>query len=712
MAEEVKKIEQADGSVTIEFGQTIEGLAKGPNLVDQLNEDKLAKIGDMVVTDYEIDLRSRASWEVRRGNWYKLFAQHRDLKTHPWANCSNVAIPTLGVSILQFHARAFDALFSQKEIVRGFHTDGKTKDSAIRVGKHMNYQLTQEMSEWEEDMDTMLIQLPLNGSSFKKTYYDRLLKRPVSRFIAVDDFVAPYSARTLEDAVRKTHVLRPYNDEIKRRMESGEYATSEQVLNHTPSLEQAHSTSTEMGDAKEKVSGMTASTVMESPASSPKVLLEQHRTLDLNEDGVGEHYIVTVHKDTKKVLRIESREYVDKNGLTQIVENFTHYIFIPNPEGLYAFGFGHLLEGLNESINTIINQLIDAGTLANLQGGFVNVRSGIKTGDLKFERGEFKKVEIASDDIKKAIFQFQFSPPSDVLFKLLGLLQDYANKISSVSDSMMGQLPPSDTTATTMMAVLEQGLKVFSTIQKRIHRSLKRELQKIFLINSVYLDEETYFTVQDSGSQEFLTLKTGREDYSSGIDVIPTSDPNIVSKAERLIKVKEAWQFAQTNPDIMNDPDARYEISKQYLVALEMEGVERIVKKPEPQGPPPDLPPQEENAGFLKEVKAELLPEQDHQAHYAEHLIFRDSEWGQALSPQGKKLLEAHIKDTLAAMYLATTGGVDGNTGTTGPLEGAAGDTSLLEEAGGAAPLGEAGGLEAAHLGGVSGEPGSDFGVD
>jgi len=268
------------------------------------------------------------------------------------------------------------------------------------------------------------------------------------------------------------------------------------------------------------------------------------------------------------------------------------------------------------------------------------------------------------------------------------------------------------TTATTMMAVLEQGLKVFSTIQKRIHRSLKRELQKIFLINSVYLNEETYFTVQDSGSQEFLTLKTGREDYSTGIDVIPTSDPNIVSKAERLIKVKEAWQFAQTNQDIMNDPDARYEISKQYLVALEIDGVERIVKKPQPQGPPPDLPPQEENAGFLKEVKAEVIPEQDHQAHYAEHLIFRDSEWGQALSPQGKKLLEAHIKETLAAMYLATTGGVNADTGATGPLEGPAGDTGLPAEIGGAAPLREAGGLEAALVGGVSGEQGSDFGVD
>src|SRR3990172_518822 len=239
--ESVKKTENADGSVTIEFGQTVEGLAKGPNLVAHLTEDELTKIGDLVVHDYDMDLRSRADWEKRRGNWYKLFAQHRDLKTHPWPNCSNVAIPTLGVSILQFHARAFDALFSQKELVRGFHTDGKKKDVAIRVGKHMNHQLTQEMVEWEEDMDTMLIQLPLNGSSFKKTYYDRLLKRPVSRFIAVDDFVAPYSARTLEDAVRKTHVLRPYNDEIKLRMDAGEYVSSKEVLDHTPSLDQANS---------------------------------------------------------------------------------------------------------------------------------------------------------------------------------------------------------------------------------------------------------------------------------------------------------------------------------------------------------------------------------------------------------------------------------------------------------------------------------------
>ena len=231
------------------------------------------------------------------------------------------------------------------------------------------------------------------------------------------------------------------------------------------------------------------------------------------------------------------------------------------------------------------------------------------------------------------------------------MLQTYAREITTVSEQMMGKLPPSDTTATTMLAVMEQGMKVFSTIHKRIHRSLKKELKKIMILNKTYLKEEVYFTVQDSTSGEMQTYQAGWMDFANNIDVVPSSDPSITSRTEKLIKAKEAYTIGSQNPLIVNNPEAVYRMTKEVLEALEVKNIDAILKKPAPQGPQ-DVPPQEENAGFIKEQAAQLHPAQDNVAHLGAHEVFSQSIWGQKLTPQGKKLLDAHMQETVSAIYL------------------------------------------------------------
>jgi hypothetical protein len=660
------KTEQSDGSVVINFNdESFDPAVGSSNLAVGMSDEELTAIGNKVFDDYQEDISSRAEWNLRRGNWHKLFASYRDPKSFPWKNCSNVGLPTITIAVMQFQARAFEALFGNKEIVRGRWTDRNKKNEAARVGKYMDYQVKEEMPEWEEDMDAMLMQLGIDGTSFKKTYYDRTKNRPVSRYLSVDDFVLPYRARTLDDAIRKTHIIRMYRDEMLDREKSGEFINVAGLP--LGSIDQQRVE--EIRGVVDDVDGITPNPMED---IMPSTLLEQHKRLDLKRDKVGTRCIITIDADTKNVLRIESAEYTPEGGASKVMEYFTQYTLIPNPEGVYGYGFGHLLEGLGESINSIINQLIDSGTLSNTISGLVSKRGGLRPGDLEFGMGVFKSVNASTDDIKKAIYQFQFNPPSNVLFALLGLLQEYANNVSTVSDSLLGKVPPSDTTATTMLAVLEQGLKVFSTIQRRVHRSLKKELKKLFILNSFHIVEEKYFEVQDSASEEFKTMTIGKADFASGIDVIPVSDPNITSKAERLIKIRQAWEFGQQNPIIMNDAEAMKKLTKEYLKALEMDDILSEER------PPEDTTPQEENAGFITEQGAHVLPMQNHAEHYAAHEAFSMSEWATQLTPHGKKLMESHMRETLSARYMAEgeSGGVEGvgaAAGDEGDLGGAPG---------------------------------------
>lgn len=620
--------------------------ANAVNIAESLSEEKLKEIGEKVVLEFDQDLASRSDWDKRRANWLKLFSGFRDAKNFPWDNCSNVHIPLMGIASLQFQARAYEALIPSRGIAKCWSTDGKSIDQAARAEKYLNYQLSYEMDEWEEEMDILLLQLPIFGSAYKKTYYDPILKRNVSRTLGVDEFVTPYKCKRIEEAERKTHVLPPMSlNELKKREKAGLYINVEGLGEGGIDKKDAP----EYQKRADEITGITENPLAE---DRPRKVLEQHRLLDLDGDGIQEPYIVTVDYETRKVLRIVSRLYEDAaTGKQATQEFFTAYTFIPNPESHYGFGFGHLLEGLNEASNTLINQLIDAGTLSNTACGFVSKRAGIKKGDIKVNMGKFVEVDSMMDDLNKSVFQFKFPEPSQSLFALLGLLNSYAKEISSVSEGMMGKLPSSDTPATSMLAVMEQGMKVFSTIHKRIHRAFRRELQKLSFLNSLYLEEEVYFMVQDSTSKEMDTYQSGRADFADTINVIPVSDPNITSRAEKLTKAQQVYQFVMTNPLTSGDNEIIMEATMGVYEAMEVQNAVKLLPKKE-DTQPPDLPPQEENAGFIKEVGAVALPQQNQQAHMDAHGAFMASMFGQQLTPHGKKLIEAHHRDHLAFMYL------------------------------------------------------------
>jgi chaperonin GroES len=610
------------------------------NMADGLKEDTLKEIGSTVVEDYKTDLASRSEWDARIERWYTLFSGLTDPKSTPWENASNVNIPLLSIACLQYQARAGEALLPAKEIAKCFSTDGKTIDVAKRCQNFMNWQLTEQMPEWEEDMDVLFLIQSIYGVCVKKTYYDGVLGRNVSRALRVDEFVAPYGVKRLEDASRKTHVYELRVNDIKIKGVNEIWINTDKIEGPGTSL--TDKPADEHRDKTDRASGISES--MEEK-DKPRLILEQHRTWDLDGDGIEEPYIITVDKESELVLRIEPQSF----------DYFTAYNFIPNPDSWMGFGFGHLLEHLNHSTNSLINQLIDSGTLSNQIGGLIDRSSGINLDEIEFVMGEFQSVDVAGDDIRKAIYQFQFNPPSNVLFTLLDLLQGYARDLSSVSETMLGKLPPSDTTATTMLAVMEQGLKVFSTIYKRQHRTLKKELQKLAALNAVYLDEQVYFTVQDSTSSEMTTLESGKSDFSQTIDVIPVADPTITSRAEKLIKSRQAYELGMQNPDISQDPESRYALTRSLLEALEVQNIDAILKKPEPQEPP-DLRPEEEEAEFINERGVQPLPEQDHEQHLLSHNIFKESDWMEQLTPQGKKLLEAHIRETMSLLYLQQRG--------------------------------------------------------
>ena len=419
---------------------------------------------------------------MKRGaEWYKLFTGFRDKKNFPWDSCSNVHIPLLGTAVMQYHARAYDALFSAREIAKCYSTDGKPEsmDAAKRASKYLNYQITEEMEEWEEEADNAFIIQAIYGVAVKKTYYDGLLGRITSRLLDVSSFVAPYRCRRLEDAVRKTHYFNITLNDVKKRAALGIYIDDAKDLKSTDT--DSHTIDSNIPISVDKATGETKPSETEEQV----LILEQHRLLDIDEDGISEPYIVTVEYDSGLVLSIMERWDNDPlTGKQLTFEYFTAYPFIPNPESWCGFGFGMFMEGLNESANTVLNQLIDSGTLANVlcMSGFINKRSGLKKGQIRAKLGEFVEVDANSSDFAKDIFQFRADPPSAVLFTVLGLLQQYSKEISSVSDSLLGKLPPSDTTATTMLAVMEQGMKVFSVIHKRNHRSFKKELKKIALL--------------------------------------------------------------------------------------------------------------------------------------------------------------------------------------------------------------------------------------
>jgi len=547
------------------------------NIAELLPESKLDYIGKEVIEWYGGDEESRSEWMERNDMWMKLASQLIEEKTFPWRGASNVKYPLLTTAAIQFHARAYPALINGPEPVKASIT-GKddlqqTKHKrARRIGSFMSYQILHKMRNWQDEMDRALFILPIVGMVYKKTYYSPILKNPVSKLVTVDKLVLNYHATDFELA-RKTETLWLTSNEILENVRSGYFRDIELG---EPSDDLKHS---EIADDIHGASPL-------SDNEDTYEVLECHCFWDLDDDGYKEPYIVTVDKRSEKVLRIIPRytnddvEYNDDGEIIRInpIEYYTQYVFLPDPQSpLYGMGFGALLGPINSSVNTIINQLTDAGTLSNLQGGFLGKGIRIPGGPMKFKPGEWKSIKTTGDDIRKNIYPMPVRDPSPTLFSLLGTLISSGERLSSVTDIMVGENPGQNQPYSTTMAVLEQGMKVFVGIYRRIYSALTKEYMKLYRINHDYLDDYIYDMVLEDGEEVSIV----RDDFSGeNTTVSPSADPNLVSEAQRLARAESLLQKLA-----MGLPLNQSEVIKRLLDAEGHEDVELLMQVPPPQPP-------------------------------------------------------------------------------------------------------------------------------
>ena len=560
----------------------IEKILSSGNLAEELYESDLAQIGTDVCEGYDNDCRSRATWEENVDKWTNLALQVAEAKNFPWPGAANVKYPLITTAALQFSARAYPALIPGYNAVRGrvvgYDTTGAKTERALRIGKHMSYQLFEEMEDWEEEMDRLLFALPIVGCMFKKSYFDSVKGHNVSEVVYPKELVVNYWAKSLDDSERVTHVLKMSDNDIHERTANGIFI--EQDLEKSSALLEEHDR------ASDEATGIEKPELEDD--TLPYLILEQHCYLDLDGDGYKEPYLVVVDYGSRNVLRIVSRfaeqsiQYNTKQEIISIKPDsyFTKFSFVPSPDGgFYDIGFGILLGPINETINTLINQLLDAGTVSSLQSGFISKGIRVKGGDTSFTPGEWKYANTIGDDLRKGLVPLPVREPSQVLFSLLGMMIDAGEKLSSVTEVMTGEIPGQNTKATVAMAAIEQGMKVFSSIYKRIHRSLSKEYKKLFKLNSIFLPEESYFTVLDVGQEQAQTI--GLQDYSlQDVDVVPSSDPNVATEEQKLAKIQalgELLQLGTINPQ---------EFTKRMLEATEQPNIEALMSMPPPKPNP------------------------------------------------------------------------------------------------------------------------------
>lgn len=548
------------------------------NLAEELEDEELAQIGSDVVKNFEQDLASRKDWETQHDEWMKLAVQVIEEKTWPWDGAANVKYPLLATSAMQFQARAYPTLVAAPSVVKarviGSDPTGEKAQRAERIGQHMSYQVLEEMENWDEEMDKLCFVLPISGTCFKKIYWCKEKGYNCSDLVLPKDLVVNYYTKDLASATTVTHILYMTKNTVRENQLSGNYLEFD--LDQTKVKEIKHET-----EARSK-EGFDAPSENQ---DGPLTILEQHCWLDLDDDDYKEPYIVTVEYSTSQVIRITPR--FEKDGVKtedgKIIkiepENyFVKFSFIPNPDnGFYDLGFGALLGPLNVTVNTLINQLLDSGTMNNLQAGFISKGIRMKSGDTTFDPGEWKQVQTTGDDLRKGIFPLPTKEPSATLFQLLGSIVESGQKLASIAEIFVGKMPGQNTPATTTMATIEQGMKVFTAIYKRIYRSLTKEFKRLYRLNKLYLPYEQEFNVLDSPE----LAKIGQSDYlQDDSDVRPAADPTNVSEMLRLTKAQALLELIPLGT--LNIQEA----TRRILEAQDQPDIDKLLN----QGPPPPDP--------------------------------------------------------------------------------------------------------------------------
>lgn len=563
----------------------LEEILGSQNLAEKMTKDELSALGNQVYDDFEMDRRTRLDWESRMEKASKIALQVVEKKTFPWPGASNVKFPLVTIACLQYHARAYPALVDTPDLVHclpvGADRIPGLKEASERIAEHMSWQLIEEDECWEEETDRLLFVQSLMGSAFKKVYFDPIYKHNVSQLVLPQDFVVSYYTRSITDCPRATHILSWSRNTMVEMQRKGLVLDVELTKPETMPMPFGA-----LDTLRDESQGLT---VAMEDSSQPYTVLEQHLTLDLDGDGYEEPYVVLLRYDTKQVLRVLPRflpSGVDKAEDGQILcikpeQYFQDYPFIPSPDGgFYGLGFGHLLGPLNESIDTAINQLFDAGTMHNAGGGFLGRGARVKSGTISFSPNEWIRVDATGDDLRKSIVPLPVREPSGVLFNLLGLLIDYGQRVAGAPDIIQGQNPGQNTPAETSRTMMEQGIKVFSGIYKRAYRSLKKEYRLLYRLNQLYLDESQDYVSPKTG----LPMKVLAQDYLLPVSTVrPAADPNYMSDAQKLNQATAVLQAAHSSPGY-----DLYQVNRNYLQALKISNIDAVLPPPgSPNAPKP-----------------------------------------------------------------------------------------------------------------------------
>ena len=594
-----------DGGVTVDFGMEEEvteedaiGLGEWyDDLCEDIDEDDLDDIANQVYDNYQSDKDSRGEWEDMFERGFDLLGLKLQDATEPFEGACTAVHPLLIESAVKFQSKASQELFPASGPVKTQIIGKQTPDKemqANRVKDFMNYQLTEQMSEYFDEFERMLFHLPLIGSAFKKIYYDANLKRPVSEFVPIDQFYVSYYASDLRRADRYTHVIYRSPNDLKRDISAGIYAEIE--------LPQA-------GQPEQSAMGEKMNTILGFSPSSDNdpqyTLLEQHCYLELpapydDPDGVALPYIVTIEERSKKVLSIR-RNYNQDDPNREKKLHFTHYRFVPG-FGFYGFGLMHFLGNLTMTATAAMRALVDAGQFANLPGGFKAKGVRVVGDNDPIAPGEFKEVESTGIDLSKAIVPLPYKEPSSTLYQMLQFVSAAGQKFADSSEQIISDNSSYGPVGTTM-ALLEASSKFFSAVHKRLHKSQKDEFRLLAAIDYEYLPSKYPYEIPNANQHIF------RRDFDGRVDVLPVSDPNIPSNAHRMMMAQMALQLAQNSPPGMFNLEA---LNRTILNSANMPNIEEILP---PKQEPQKLDPVSDIMAATKGLPIAAFPGQDHDAH-------------------------------------------------------------------------------------------------
>jgi hypothetical protein len=630
---DIEILPEDDGGVTIDFDpsdQRGENDDFYANLAEEIPDRELSRISGELLSEYDANKAGRQDWEDAYANGLELLGFNYEERTQPFRGASGVTHPLLAEAATQFQAQAFNELLPASGPVRTAIMGSETREKQAqsqRVRQFMNYYVTSVMEDYTPDMDQMLFYLPLAGSTFKKVYYDETLGRAVSKFIPAEHLVVPYETSDLDTCPNITQSIRMSLNDLRKKQVSGFYLDIPVIP--------AQNEETSVSDELDRIDGVSPTQI-----DYDCTILECHVDLDLegyeetDEDdeptGIKVPYVVTISYDNGQILSIR-RNYREEDELKRKIQYFVHYKFLPG-FGFYGLGLIHTIGGLSRTATAALRQLIDAGTLSNLPAGFKARGLRIRDDDEPLQPGEFRDVDAPGGAIRDSLMPLPFKGPDQTLFALLGFVVDAGQRFATITDMKVGDGNQNAAVGTTI-AMLEQGSRVMSAVHKRLHYGMKQEFKILARVMSESLPQEYPYSVEGSDNTVMRT------DFDDRVDIIPVSDPNVFSQAQRIAVAQTKLQLAGAAPELHN----MYEVYRDMYDALGVRDVDRIMKRiPDDEPEPKD--PAQENIDVMDMVPLKAFEGQEHEAHIMAHLVFGASPMISSMPPMAMEL-QKHIME-------------------------------------------------------------------